>query len=133
MMPTTEHREIRERRGASVSPVADVMTLAEPSPAAWEAAAAIAMLQRSPQRRRNGPSPRTDFEDPAIRIVSHDDPTRVTRQTLGRLRGNARAVVEDRLTGRVSVRQHRRVDVDHDLVALARGAGIGRASCRERV
>jgi len=30
MMPTTEHREIRERRGASVSPVADVMTLAEP-------------------------------------------------------------------------------------------------------
>jgi len=102
----------------------DVMALAEPSPAAWEAAAAIAMLQRSPQRRRNGPSPRTDFEDPAIRIVSHDDPTRVTRQTLGRLRGNARAVVEDRLTGRVSVRQHRRVDVDHDLVALARGAGI---------
>jgi len=30
MMTTTEQGEIRERRGASVSPVADVMTLAEP-------------------------------------------------------------------------------------------------------
>ena len=56
--------------------------------------------------------------------MSHHDPTRVTRQTLGRFCGNVRAVVEDRLTGRISVRQHRRVDVDHDLVALARGAGI---------
>ena len=38
--------------------------------------------------------------------------------------GNVRAVVEDRLTGRIRVRQHRRVDVNHDLVTLARGAGI---------
>jgi hypothetical protein len=30
MMTTTEEGEIRERGGASVSPVADVMTLAEP-------------------------------------------------------------------------------------------------------
>ena len=124
MMPTTEHREIRERRGASVSPVADVMTLAEPQSTAREAASAIAMMQRAPQRRRNGSRPGTDFEDPAIRIVSHHDPTRVARQTLGRFCRNVRAVVEDRLAGRISVRQHRRVDVDHDLVALARGAGI---------
>ena len=30
VMPTTQHREVRQSRGASVSPVADVMTLAEP-------------------------------------------------------------------------------------------------------
>ena len=82
------------------------------------------MMQRAPQRRRNGSRPRADFDDPAIRIVSHHDAARVAGQTLGRFRGDVRAVVEDRLTGRIGVRQHRRVDVDHDLVALARGAGI---------
>ena len=82
------------------------------------------MMQRAPQRRRNGARPRTDFEDPAIRIVSHHHPARIARQTLGRFCGAVRAVFEDRLTGRLHVRQHRRVDVDHDLVALARGAGI---------
>ena len=100
------------------------MTLAEPSPTAREAAAAIAMMQRAPQRRRNSPRPRTNFDDAAIRIVSHHHPARVARQTLGCFRANVRAVVEDRLPGRIRVRQHRRVDVDHDLVALARGAGI---------
>jgi hypothetical protein len=30
VMPTTQHREIRQSRRASVSPVAEVMTLAEP-------------------------------------------------------------------------------------------------------
>jgi hypothetical protein len=30
VMPTTQHREVRQSRPASVSPVADVMTLAEP-------------------------------------------------------------------------------------------------------
>src|SRR5947207_14234382 len=82
------------------------------------------MMQRAPQRRRNGSRPRADFDDPAIRIVSHHDAARVAGQTLGRFRRDVRAVVEDRLTGRIGVRQHRRVDVDHDLVALARGAGI---------
>jgi len=82
------------------------------------------MMQRAPQRRRNGSRPSTDFDDPAIRIVSHHDATRVTRQTPGCFRANVRAVVEDRLTGRIGVRQHGRVDVNHDLVTLARGAGI---------
>src|SRR5438132_3726586 len=73
MMTTTEQGEIRERRGASVSPVADVMTLAEPQPTAGKAAPAIAMMQGAPQRRRNRSRPRTDFDDPAIGIVSHHD------------------------------------------------------------
>src|SRR5580765_7745559 len=43
---------------------------------------------------------------------------------LGRSRGNARAVLEDRLAWRLGVRQNLGVDVDDDLMALARGAGI---------
>ena len=82
------------------------------------------MMQRAPQRRRNGARPGTDFDDPAIRIVSHHHAARVARQTLRRFRRDVRAVVEDRLAGRIRVRQHRRVDVHHDLVTLARGAGI---------
>jgi hypothetical protein len=48
VMPATEQREIRERRGAALSPVTDVMALAEADPAAREAAAAVAMVERPP-------------------------------------------------------------------------------------
>jgi hypothetical protein len=56
--------------------------------------------------------------------VLHHDPAGVTRQALGRFRGNAHAVLEDGLAGRVWLREHGRVDVDYDLIALARSAGI---------
>jgi len=56
--------------------------------------------------------------------VPHHHPARVARQALGRSRGNARAVLEDRLAGLIRVRQDLGVDVDHHLVALARGAGV---------
>ena len=54
----------------------------------------------------------------------HHHATRVARQTLRRFRGNARAVFEDRLTRRIRIRQYRRVDMDHHLIALARRAGV---------
>jgi hypothetical protein len=41
----------------TVGPVAKMMALGEANGAAREAAAAIAVVQRSPQRRRNGPRP----------------------------------------------------------------------------
>src|ERR1700741_1942123 len=44
MVSPTEHREIGERRRPSLSPVPDVMALAEAHAAAGEATAAIAML-----------------------------------------------------------------------------------------
>jgi hypothetical protein len=44
MMRATEHSEIRERRRASLSPVTNVMALAEADPAAWEATAAISVM-----------------------------------------------------------------------------------------
>jgi hypothetical protein len=44
----TEQGEIRERGGASLSPVMDVMALAESHPAARKAAAAISVMERPP-------------------------------------------------------------------------------------
>ncbi|HUF91848.1 MAG TPA: hypothetical protein VMR23_05680 [Candidatus Limnocylindria bacterium] len=57
-------------------------------------------------------------------VVPHHHPARIARQAPGRFRGNARAVLEDRLAGLIRVREHRGIDMDDDLVALARRAGI---------
>jgi hypothetical protein len=48
MMPVAEHREIRQRGGATVRPVTDVMALAEARCAAGEPTAPIAVVERSP-------------------------------------------------------------------------------------
>jgi len=48
VVPATQQGEIRERSRASLGPVTDVMTLAEPDPAAREAAAAVTVVQRTP-------------------------------------------------------------------------------------
>jgi hypothetical protein len=48
VMPATEQGKIRERRGAPLGPVTDVMALAEANPTAREAAAAVAMVEGPP-------------------------------------------------------------------------------------
>jgi len=48
VVTATEHGEIRQRGGAALGPVADVMALAEWQAAARKAAAAIAMMERAP-------------------------------------------------------------------------------------
>ncbi len=110
--------------GPPLSPVADVMTLTERNAAAREPAASVAVMQRAPERRWDGPRSRANLHDSAIRIVSHHHPSRVARQAAGRFRGNVSAALEDGLAGRLRVRQHRGVDVDDHLVALARRAGV---------
>jgi hypothetical protein len=47
VMATAEQGEIRERGGAAVRPVADVMALTEWKPAARKAAASVAMVERT--------------------------------------------------------------------------------------
>jgi hypothetical protein len=47
VMPATEQGEIREGGRASLGPVADVMALADPDSAAREAAAPVAVVERS--------------------------------------------------------------------------------------
>ena len=48
VMPATEQREIGERGGTPLGPVTDVMALADPHPAAREAAAPIPVVERPP-------------------------------------------------------------------------------------
>ena len=99
VIPATEQSEIRQRGGASLGPVTDVVALAEPNPAARESAAAVAVVKRPSQRRRDRPGLGIDFHDPAVPAVSHHHPAGVTRKALGRSSWNARAVFEDGLAG----------------------------------
>ena len=106
VMAPAEHREVRERGGAALSPVTDVMALAKRQIAAREPAGAVAVMQRAPERRGNGPRPGADFLDPPIWIVSHHHPARVARQAPGRFRGNVDAALEHGLAERLRVGQH---------------------------
>jgi hypothetical protein len=56
--------------------------------------------------------------------MSHHHSARVARQAPGRFRGNVRAVLEDGLAGLIGIRESRGIDVDDDLVVLARTAGV---------
>ena len=104
--------------------MAHVMSLAQREPAAREAALVIPMVQRAPQRRGNGPRPHPDLHDAPVLIVSHHHAARVARQAPRRFRGDVDPLFEHGLDGLLRVRQRRRVDVNHHLVPLARGAGI---------
>jgi len=84
VMPAAEQGEIRERGGASIGPMTDVMSLAETNPAAREAAAAVSMVKRPPQRRRDRPGASIDLHDSAVPAVPHDNEARVARQAPGR-------------------------------------------------
>src|SRR5213593_2935693 len=68
VMPATEQREIRERGGASIGPMMNVMALAEANPATREAAAAVSMVERAPYRRWDRSRPRADLDDTAVAI-----------------------------------------------------------------
>ena len=105
-------------------PVTDVMALADADSAAREAAATVAVVECPPYRRGNRPGPGIDFDDPAVPAVPHHYPAGVARQALGRSSWNARAALEDGLARLIGVRQDLGIDVDHHLVALARGARI---------
>ena len=105
-------------------PVAEMMPLAEADPAAGEAAPPVPRVERPPQGGGNGPGPGPDLQQAPVVVVAHHDPARVARQALGRFRGNARAVFQNGFTRLIRIGQRLGVDVDHHLVALARGAGI---------
>jgi hypothetical protein len=59
-----------------------------------------------------------------ILVMAHHHPARVARQAPRSFCGNARAVLEDGLARLIRIGERRGVDVDHHLIALARGAGI---------
>ena len=86
VMPATEQSQVPERGRPAVRPVTDMMPLAEPHPAAGEAAAPVPVVERAPQRRRDRPRPRPDLHEPPRLVVLHHHPARVARQTLRRFR-----------------------------------------------
>jgi len=96
VVPATEQGEVRQRGGTAFGPVTDVMSLAEREAAAREAAAAVPVKERAPQRRRNRPGPGPNFHEAAVLIVPHHHPARIARQAPGRFRGNARPVLDTR-------------------------------------
>jgi hypothetical protein len=79
------------------------MSLAERKSAAREAAAAIPMVERSAQRRRNRPRPGPDLDDSAVVLMPHHHRARIAREALGRFRGNACPAFEDGLAGLIGV------------------------------
>jgi hypothetical protein len=104
--------------------VADVVPLREPGVATRKATSLVAMLECPPQGRGNRSRPSSDFEHAPIAVVPHHHAARVASQAARRFRGNARAVLEDRLPRLIWVGQHGSIDVDYDLITLARGARI---------
>jgi hypothetical protein len=74
VVAATEQREIRQCGRAALRPVTDMVALAEPDCAAWEAAAAVAMVERPPERRGNRARAGIDLHDPAVPAVPHHHP-----------------------------------------------------------
>ncbi len=124
MMPAAEQREVQERRRAPVRPVTEMMPLTEADAAAGEAAAPVPMVEGPPQGGGNRPGPGPDLDHPTILIMAHHHPAGVAGQAPGRFRGNAGAVLHDGLARLLRLGQGLGVDMDHHLIALARGAGI---------
>src|SRR5687767_7841647 len=58
------------------------MALAEWEPAARKAAAAVAMVERAPDRGRNRAGAGADLDDPPVRIVPHDHTSGIAGQTV---------------------------------------------------
>ncbi len=117
MVATAQQAEIGKRRGAALSPVAQVVPLAHPHTASREAAAPVPLLERAPEGGRNGPGPRPDLHDAPSVVVPHHHPARIAGQTPRRFRGNVRAVLEDGLPRLIRIGQRRCIDMDHHLAA----------------
>jgi hypothetical protein len=84
VVAAAEQDEVRQRGGAALGPVADVVGLAETPVAAREAAAAVPMEQRSPQRWRDRAGLGADLEDATLGIMLHDHLARVASKALRR-------------------------------------------------
>ena len=99
VVPATEEGEVRERGGAALRPVAEMVSLGEADAAAREAATAIAVVERAPQGRGNRAGPGPDLQQTPVLVVAHHHAAGVAGQAAGRFRGNVRTVLEDGLPG----------------------------------
>ena len=102
VMPPAKLHQVVEPGRAAVRPVPDVMRIAPPGRATWEAATPIPRGERTAERRRDRARLPTDVQHLPGHAVGHDDPPGVTRQPLRRFRGDAQptGVLQHRLTMR---------------------------------
>jgi hypothetical protein len=107
-----------------MSPVTDVVPLSEANGASREAAATVPVVEGSPDRVGNRAGAGRNLHDAAVVAMTHRHAAGIACKALGRFRGNARAAFEDSLAGLIGICQHLGVDVDDDLIVLARGARI---------
>ena len=91
----------------------NVVPLSEAGAAAREATAAIPVVERSTDRRRNRSSAGTHLGQAPVGLVTHDNPGRVAGQPLRRSGRNAHAVFELRLPRLIGVSQDGGVDMDY--------------------
>src|SRR5690606_16860202 len=108
-MPPAEEHAVREAGLTPVGPEYDEVRVGEAEPAAREAAAAVAHLERAAERGRDRAGPAPDPEHPAVRVRAHLDEPRVAGEAAGSFRGNARAVLELGAPGLAAVLRERRV------------------------
>src|SRR5580765_2755766 len=100
------------------------MRLAEAPVAAREATTVVAIPERASQGRRDRARLGADVDDAPVGIVLHHHAARFAAKALGRFRGNAPTVFDDRLAGLLRIVQDRGVDVHAHLVVLGRRAWI---------
>ena len=82
------------------------------------------MQQGSSEGGRDSTSAGAYLHCAAILVVSHHHPAGVAGEALRRSRGNVAHLFELGLAESLRIRQHGGVDVNHDLVALARRPGV---------
>jgi hypothetical protein len=117
----------------------DVVSLSNTYAAAREATPVVPVEQRPPESGRDCAGPGAGLRYAPVRVMTHHDARGIAGQALRRSSWNAATVFEHGLAGLGRVGQDWGIDVDHDLVALARGARIdavmkrGLGQQRERV
>jgi hypothetical protein len=125
MMAATDVNAIVGSGGTAIGPVPDMVDVAVAESATGKAAAAVPVLERSPDRRRHGPAPPAHIAYGSVRVVRHDHAARITGQAPGHFRGNS-CIGQHRLSRvgcfaeRGSVHMH-----DHFRTTLQRTARIG--------
>src|SRR5262245_42094950 len=91
MVTATEQHEIAQPRRSSIGPMLQVVRITDAKTAAWEAAAAIAVLERPPDRGWYHAHLTTHIKGPALPVLHHDNFATITGDAPRRFRGNVHA------------------------------------------
>ena len=124
MVEAAQQDQVVEAGAATVDPVADMVRMNEAAVRAHrEAAAAIAQPESASNRRRHGARLAPDVQHRAAFVRRHRNQRAVATHPAERLRGNARAVVEERLARTVRA-EHRLIQMNDDLMQVMVAGGV---------